>query len=130
MYQYALMLKLNIKLYHIVIFMLNLTIALTVSLKLSKNKETFLLILKLICGSRGMASILQNLFVRALNPESVRSLKIVISHASLYLGIILYTAVGAKVMVVVIDCSGNWTVLIWMVISGDLCSSLENSFEF
>ena len=70
-------------------------------MKLSKSKETFLLILKLICGSRGMASILQNLFVRALNPESVRSLKIVISHASLYLGIILYTAVGAKVMVVV-----------------------------
>ena len=45
-----------------------------------------------------MASILQNLFVRALNPESVRSLKIVMSHASLYLGIILYTAVGAKVV--------------------------------
>ena len=44
-----------------------------------------------------MASILQNLFVRALNPESVRSLKLVMSHASLYLGIILYTAVGAKV---------------------------------
>ena len=97
-----------LKLYHIVIFMLNL--------KLSKSKETFLLILKLIFGSQGMASILQNLFVRALNPESVRSLKIVISHASLYLGIILYTAVGAKVMVVVIDRSGNWTVLIWMVI--------------
>ena len=44
-----------------------------------------------------MASILQNLFVRALNTESVRSLKMVMSHASLYLGIILYTAVGAKV---------------------------------
>ena len=58
-----------------------------------------------------MASILQNLFVRALNPESVRSLKIVISHASLYLGIILYTAVGAKVVVMVIDRSGNWTFL-------------------
>ena len=86
----------NIKLYHIVIFMLNLTIVLAVFLKLFKN--------------RGMASILQNLFVRALNPESVRSLKIVISHASLYLGIILYTAVGAKVMVM-IDRSGNWTFL-------------------
>ena len=47
---------------------------------------------------RAMASILQNLFVRALNPESVRSLKMVMSHASLYLGIILYTAVGAKVV--------------------------------
>ena len=45
-----------------------------------------------------MAGILQNLFVRALNPESVRSLKMVMSHASLYFGIILYTAVGAKVL--------------------------------
>ena len=44
-----------------------------------------------------MASILQNLFVRALNPESLRSLKMVMSHASLYLGIILHTTVGAKV---------------------------------
>ena len=47
---------------------------------------------------RAMAGILQNLFVRALNPESVRSLKMVMSHASLYFGIILYTAVGAKVL--------------------------------
>jgi len=44
-----------------------------------------------------MASILQNIFVRALTEDHVKSLKLVMSHASLYLGVILYTAVGAKV---------------------------------
>ena len=60
-----------------------------------------------------MASILQNMFVRALSEDHVKSLKMVkirikkiqskllflkvMSHASLYFGVILYTAVGAKV---------------------------------
>ena len=65
-----------------------------------------------------MASLLQNLFVRALNPESVRSLKMVMSHASLYFGIILYTAVGAKVdqllylLVIVLVLVSFWCTLV------------------
>ena len=48
-----------------------------------------------------MASVLQNVFVRALfkmrDNEGVKKLKSLASHSSLYLGIVIYTAIGAKV---------------------------------
>jgi len=48
-----------------------------------------------------MASVLQNVFVRALfrirENEGMKKIKSLASHASLYLGIVIYTAIGAKV---------------------------------
>ena len=48
-----------------------------------------------------MASILQNVFARALftlkDNEGVEKIKSLASHASLYMGIVIYTAIGAKV---------------------------------
>ena len=45
-----------------------------------------------------MASALQNAFSRTLGSlSSTSSLKKIFSHGSLYLGILIYTALGAKV---------------------------------
>ena len=44
-----------------------------------------------------MASILQNVFARALREEHVKKVKSFLSHVSLYMGICVYTALGAKV---------------------------------
>ena len=50
-----------------------------------------------------MASILQNVFARALytikDNEGVKKIKSLASHASLYMGIVIYTAIGAKVII-------------------------------
>ena len=45
-----------------------------------------------------MASALQNAFTRTLeNISNTSSIKKILSHGSLYLGILVYTAIGAKV---------------------------------
>ena len=45
-----------------------------------------------------MASALQNAFTRTLGSLSkTSSIKKIFSHGSLYLGILIYTAIGAKV---------------------------------
>ena len=47
-----------------------------------------------------MASILQAVFSQGLSDDYKKRLRTATSHASLYLGIIVYTAVGAKVRTV------------------------------
>ena len=50
-----------------------------------------------------MAGILQNVFSRGIhtlkNPENVSKIKQLINHSALYVGLIVYTAIGAKVKV-------------------------------
>ena len=47
-----------------------------------------------------MASILQNVFSRALYTiKDNQQIKSLASHASLYMGIVIYTAIGAKVII-------------------------------
>ena len=47
-----------------------------------------------------MASALQNAFTRTLgNLSKTSSIKKIASHGTLYLGILIYTAIGAKVKI-------------------------------
>ena len=50
-----------------------------------------------------MAGILQNVFSKGIytlkDPENVSKLKTVVNHSALYFGLIVYTAIGAKVSV-------------------------------
>ena len=49
----------------------------------------------------GMAGILQNVFSKGMytlkDPENVSKLKTLVNHSALYVGLIVYTAFGAKV---------------------------------
>ena len=48
-----------------------------------------------------MAGILQNVFSKGIytlkDPENVSKIKILVNHSALYFGLIVYTAIGAKV---------------------------------
>ena len=48
-----------------------------------------------------MAGILQNVFSKGIYtlkaPENVSKIKILVNHSALYFGLIVYTAIGAKV---------------------------------
>ena len=48
-----------------------------------------------------MAGILQNVFSKGIytlkDPENVSKLKTLVNHSALYFGLIVYTAIGAKV---------------------------------
>ena len=50
-----------------------------------------------------MAGILQNVFSKGIytlkDPENVSKLKTLVNHSALYFGLIVYTAIGAKVSV-------------------------------
>ena len=48
-----------------------------------------------------MAGILQNVFSKGIytlkDPENVSKIKTLVNHSALYFGLIVYTAIGAKV---------------------------------
>ena len=50
-----------------------------------------------------MAGILQNVFTKGIytlkDPQNVSKIKTLVNHSALYFGLIVYTAIGAKVMI-------------------------------